>query len=212
MFAAFLFDLDGTLLDSETLWIEAIDVALRQRGVNLSHAEVTELVLGRSWPDIFANIQRRFPGAYATRLAMEEVTVPLYHEYGTRRDIRIHSSIALLQRLAKRGPTVIVSGSTRNRIAESIELMGIAELIPFYLGSEDYTPGKPAPDCFLLAAERLGVPASQCLVFEDSPAGIAAAKAAGMTCVALHRQETPPPAGADLVLADLAHFSFAQLA
>jgi len=212
MFDAFLFDLDGTLIDSETIWIEAIELALHQRGAMLTHAQVADLVLGRSWPDIFANIQRRFPAAYATRQAMELVTVPLYREYGTRRDIRIHSSIALLRRLAEKGTTLIVSGSTRNRIAESIELMDVADLIPFYIGAEDYARGKPAPDCFLLAAERLAVAPGRCLVFEDSPAGVAAAKAAGMTCVALHRQETAPPTGADLVLDDLAGFSFAQLA
>lgn len=210
-FDAFLFDLDGTLLDSERLWIEAIDVALAQRGVVLSRTAVTELVLGRSWPDIFAEIRRRYPDAYATREAMEAVTVPLYREYGTRRDIRIHSSIALLRRLAATAPTVIVSGSTRNRIAESIELMDIADLVPFYVGAEDYEQGKPAPDCFLLAAARLELTPSRCLVFEDSPAGVAAARAAGMVCVALHRQDTTPPPGADLVLEDLADFSLALL-
>jgi beta-phosphoglucomutase-like phosphatase (HAD superfamily) len=179
--------------------------------VNLSPAAATELVLGRSWPDIFAEIRRRYPHAYATREEMEAITVPLYHEYGSRRDIRIHSSIELLRRLAATGPTVIVSGSTRNRIAESIELMEIGDLVPFFIGSEDYPRGKPAPDCFLLAAARLGVPANRCLVFEDSPAGVAAAKAAGMVCVALHRQSTQPPAGADLILGDLADFTFARL-
>jgi HAD superfamily hydrolase (TIGR01509 family) len=208
MFDAFLFDLDGTLIDSETIWIDAIEIALHQRGVRLSHADVTELVLGRSWPDIFANIQRRFPDAYAERCEMEEVTVPLYQECIEARDVRIHSSVDLLRQLATMGTTIIVSGSTRNRIAESIDLMGIQDLIPFYIGAEDYGRGKPEPDCYLLAAEKLGVPASRCLVFEDSPAGVLSAKAAGMTCVALHRQETAPPPGADLVLDDLAGFAF----
>jgi HAD superfamily hydrolase (TIGR01549 family) len=196
MFDAFLFDLDGTLIDTETIWIDAIELALHQRGAMLSHAEATELVLGRSWPDIFANIRRRFPAAYASREEMETITVP---------------SITLLRRLAGQAPTVIVSGSTRNRIAESLELMDAVGLVPFYIGAEDYERGKPAPDCFLLAAERLGLLPERCLVFEDSAAGVAAAKSAGMACVALHRQATEPPLGADLVLRDLDDFEFAKL-
>ncbi|MBT3288504.1 MAG: HAD family phosphatase [Victivallales bacterium] len=208
MFDAFLFDLDGTLLDSEALWIDAIGRALQERGIAISHAAVTELVLGRSWPDIFADIQRRFPNVYADRAEIEAITVPLYKHWVETRDVRIHSSIDLLRRLAKLAPTVIVSGSTRDRIAESIELMDIEDLVPFHIGAEDYTAGKPDPACFLMAAEQLRVLPEHCLVFEDSPAGVVAAKAAGMTCVALHRQDTPPPAGADLVLADLGAFSF----
>ncbi|MBT3287149.1 MAG: HAD family phosphatase [Victivallales bacterium] len=212
MFDAFLFDLDGTLLDSETIWIDAIGTALRMRDIDLSQAEATELVLGRSWMDIFANIRERFPESYATRDAMEAVTVPLYQECMATRDVRIHSSIDLLHRLARQAPTVIVSGSTRDRIAESLVLMDAEDLIPFYIGCEDYELGKPAPDCFLLAAERLGVAPERCLVFEDSAAGVAAAKTAGMACVALHRYRTPPPAGADVVLGDLGDFDFSLLA
>jgi HAD superfamily hydrolase (TIGR01509 family) len=211
MFDAFLFDLDGTLIDTETIWIDAIELALHQRGAMLSHAEATELVLGRSWPDIFANIRRRFPAAYASREEMETITVPFYQEALATRDVRIHSSITLLRRLAGQAPTVIVSGSTRNRIAESLELMDAVGLVPFYIGAEDYERGKPAPDCFLLAAERLGLLPERCLVFEDSAAGVAAAKSAGMACVALHRQATEPPLGADLVLRDLDDFEFAKL-
>ena len=211
MFQAILFDLDGTLIDSETIWISAIAQALRQRGVTLSDAEATELVLGRSWPDIFQDIQERFPGVYGNRREMEGVTVPLYRECIASRDVRIHSSIDLLRRLAATAPTAIVSGSTRGRIAESMELMDVVELIALYVGAEDYERGKPDPACFLLAAQKLGVSPADCLVFEDSAAGVTAAKAAGMTCVALNRNGGQPPENADLVLADLGEFDFALL-
>ena len=73
MFDAVLFDLDGTLVDSKRLWIEAIGVALERRGVKLSPAAATALVLGRSWPDIFAEVRRCYPETYATREAMEAI-------------------------------------------------------------------------------------------------------------------------------------------
>ncbi len=81
--------------------------------------------------------------------------------------------------------------------------------VRFVLGAEDYAPGKPSPAGFLEGARRLGVPPQECLVFEDSAAGIAAARAAGMRCVALDRPGAYPQdlSAADWVLSDLAQFS-----
>jgi len=105
----------------------------------------------------------------------------------------------------------IVSGSTRRQVAAAIELMAIEDHLQFYLGSEDYPYGKPDPSCFLLAARRLGVAPDRCLVFEDSTAGVRAAKAAGMRCIALYRpgHHAQNLTGADEVLTDLADFDAA---
>lgn len=126
----------------------------------------------------------------------------------SRLDVRIHSSIALLRRLAADYPVAIVSGSPRHDIRHALEQEGLADCVRFYLGAEDYPRGKPDPAPYTTAAERLGVHAADCLVFEDSSAGVCSAKAAGMTVVALQRDEAPDQdlSEADEVLTDLADF------
>jgi HAD superfamily hydrolase (TIGR01509 family) len=208
MIRAFLFDLDGTLLDTETLWVRALRAWLLENGVPCTDAEAVALVYGHSWRDIYAEIVRRHPHLGIGEQAAGEATRPHFRRLRDRTDVRIPGSVALLRRLAATYPVAIVSGSPRADVADGIGLLGIGPLLRFYLGAEDYPRGKPDPSGFLLAAERLGEAPAGCVVFEDSAAGVRAAKAAGMRCVALarpdaHRQDL---AGADLVLADLEAF------
>ena len=206
---AVIFDMDGTLIDSEVLWIEAVGAALRDRGVQLPHRDVHALVYGRAWTDIFRDIQRRFPGVYRSRKEMESFTEAYFSRACRERNIAIQPSVDLLRELGRRFPLAIVSGSTRRRIAETIRDLDIESLVDTYLGCEDVPAGKPDPSGFLMAAETLGVPPPHCLVFEDSAAGVQAAKAANMMCVAL------VPAGsreedlgnADMTLTSLADFA-----
>jgi sugar-phosphatase len=100
-------------------------------------------------------------------------------------------------------------------VEEAMCLLNTSEIVRFVLGAEDYAPGKPDPSGFLLGAQRLGISPSNCLVFEDSLAGVLAAKRAGMWCVALNRPNAHPQnlSEADWILSDLADFSvqaFAQ--
>ena len=84
----------------------------------------------------------------------------------------------------------------------------MADCFRAIVGSGEYERGKPAPDCFLLAARKLGAEPAECTVFEDSEAGVAAGKAAGMRVVALKLPDHPPQdlSAADLVLDDLSKF------
>jgi len=210
---AFIFDLDGTLMDSEVLYVEATKEALKNRGVLISHQESVELVYGRGWSVIWADVCERFPGVYAESEEMEEVIRSLFLRLRSRLDIKIEGSVDLLKRLSEQFPVAIVSGSPRVDVAEGIELLQIASHIDFYMGSEDYYSGKPDPTCFLEASKRFQVQPSQCLVFEDSFAGVCAAKSAGMHCVALQRDNAPPQdlSGADEILGDLSDFDLERL-
>ncbi len=190
-YRAAIFDLDGTLLDSETLWVEATEQYLNDRGHAIGRDESLSIVYGRSWRDVYGDIIARHPELDETMEEMEESLRGYMIGLGEGRDVIIESSLMLLKRLAQNMPTCIVSGSPRADVEAAIDLMGIRGDLEFALGAEDYGPGKPDPTCFTMAAERLGVSPNECVVFEDSAAGILAAKAAGMTCVALARPGFP---------------------
>jgi len=209
---AFVFDLDGTLLDTEILWVRATEAFLRDRGLDIDADEVMGIVYGRAWRDVHAALRARFPVLAMDLETMEDAMRPYFLALRDREDIRIPGSIGLLRRLAASYPVCIVSGSGRRDVADGIALMQVSDGLSFFLASEDYERGKPDPACFLQAAERFGVPPDACMVFEDSAAGIRAAKAAGMHCTALVRKGRPRQnvSAADLALSDLADFSVAD--
>jgi HAD superfamily hydrolase (TIGR01509 family) len=80
-------------------------------------------------------------------------------------------------------PFAVVSGGRLDSVTRSLTVLGLMDKFDTIVGSDDYIHGKPAPDAFLLAARRLGVPPANCLVFEDTNLGIQAATAAGMASV-----------------------------
>lgn len=213
MIQAYIFDMDGTLVDTESLWVDAVATFIRKRLGPYAHADAQALVYGRSWHDIYADIQGMLPGLNMSIDAVEEEMGPLYREIEVTQDVRIDSSIRLLRRLSGEAPVCIVSGSSRKMIAANIVTMNIADCVRFYLGAEDYSPGKPDPSCFLMAARRLEVLPEACVVFEDSAAGVLGAKRAGMYAVGLARRGAMPQdlSVADVVLADLADFDPAAL-
>ncbi len=184
---AFLFDLDGTLVDSEPMWARALRTSLDELRCRLGEHEVDELVYGRSWLDIHADLVRMFPDACSDRTGLEATIERHFNALKTDTSFTLESSVALLIQLAGDHPVAIVSGSGRKMVADWIRDLHLDPYIDFYLGCEDYPNGKPDPACYRMAADRLELPPNACLVFEDSTAGVNAAKAAGMYCVALRR-------------------------
>lgn len=212
---AFIFDLDGTLIDSEMLWVAAMVAYLADHGCVVSRQEMMKVVVGHSWFDIYRKVIALAPELKT--VTIQEMAVQL-RDYYVRQcedsgSILIPSSVTLLKALAKKYPVIIVSGSPHNDVENAVRLMEAQADVKFVLGAEDYAKGKPAPDGFLLGAKKLGVAPEQCVVFEDSSAGVRSAKAAGMFCVALSRPTEHPQdiSPADWILDDLADFSVETL-
>lgn len=111
-------------------------------------------------------------------------------------------------------PLAVASSGIREYIALVLHRLGIADRFAVVVTGADVTHGKPHPEPYLVAAARLGIPPAQCIVFEDAAIGVAAAKAAGMRCIAVPNPATTLPqdlAAADLVLPSLTAFSLDML-
>ena len=192
--AAFLFDLDGTLVDTEMLWTRAIAAFLEDRGVSMPLPSLSALVCGHSWLDIQSGIHREFPQLPPATAAEDAAVLRQYYNKLAvdPAETIIPGSVEFLKKAARLAPCVIVSGSPHCDVQTAAETCGIARLLSFVLGAEDYGRGKPAPDSFLKAAEMLDVDASECVVVEDSSAGVAAGRAAGMHVLGLDRNDAVP--------------------
>ncbi len=178
--AAILFDLDGTLVDSERENVESVVLACRRMGAELSPEE-RRFVIGHSWNEIHAQIVAHHAlGVSMDALiarAIEEKRA-LLAQTGYR---ALPAAVETVRRLARLCPLAIASGASRVEVRDAIEGIGVAPFFQVALGAEDYGQGKPAPDAYLLAMDRLGVRAAahRCIVIEDATPGILAGRAAG---------------------------------
>ena len=155
--AAFLFDLDGTLIDSETMWGRAIVEWLGANGVHAELGAVCALVFGHSWLDIHSSLLESFPSLPRRSAVLDAADLRAHYArlVPDPSEIVIRSSVEFYIEAAKVAPCAIVSGSPRDDVKSAAKLCGIAGITEFVIGMEDYPRGKPAPDGYLIAARRL---------------------------------------------------------
>lgn len=188
--AAALFDFDGTLVDREPLIEAAVLAACRAAGVEPADGAV---VIGRAWQDVHRDlgVESELGWSVDELVDRARAHASLLIEAGHAPPV-IDGGAELIERLAGSGmPVAIVSGSTRAELHEGIELLGVGRHVSLVLGAEDYRAGKPDPEPYLLAAERLAVAPRRCVVFEDSTVGIDAGLAAGMAVIAVTQANRP---------------------
>lgn len=209
-FSAALFDLDGTLQDSEIHWVYATRDYLRDNNVPTSDEDAIRLVYGRSATEIYAQIASYPPFAGRSLSSLHDDIRLYYKKRLESCDIFFHSSIDLLHRLSASMPTAIVSGSPRQDVEYAAQSMGVSRSLSLILGAEDVSHGKPSPEGYLKAASLLNIPPEKCIVFEDAHVGVCAAKDAGMYCVAIARKGRPLQdlSRADEIVSDLSEFIY----
>lgn len=212
---AFLFDLDGTLVDTEALWAQAIVDWLADRGQATTVETLAPIVFGHSWIDIHATIHACHPGLEEATAVEDAATLRPYYDRLATDPARlvIPSAVDFFRKAAAVAPCAIVSGSPHADVQAAAALCGIADRVAFVLGGEDYARGKPAPDGFLKAAGMFGVEPAACVVVEDSAAGVAAGRAAGMRVVGVDRNSAYPQdlSGCDWRVRDLSELDPAAL-
>lgn len=184
---AVLFDLDGTLVDSERESALAMARVLeRELGLATTQADL-DFVIGHSWNEIYARLRDAYRDRVRWTMAelIARSSAEREHVIAEQGMTILPGAIAAVRRLGARWPKAVVTGSSRAEAAQSLRFLGLESEFPVVLASEDYAHGKPHPAGYLAAAERLAVAPADCLVLEDSAAGIAAGRAAGMTVVAV---------------------------
>jgi HAD superfamily hydrolase (TIGR01509 family) len=176
-----IFDCDGVLVDSEPIALRLLLGMLGQAGLAMDPETANTRFLGRSLASTRSMLAEEF-GLMLDDAALEDMRRRLHAAF--RAELRPISGVAEVLAGLKQA-FCVASSSQPERIALSLRITG---LWPHFEGrmfsATMVARGKPAPDLFLYAAERMGYAPSDCLVVEDSPAGIAAAKAAGMRVVA----------------------------
>jgi HAD superfamily hydrolase (TIGR01509 family) len=175
---ALLFDLDGTLVDSERENIESLVLAARRHGVAPDAAE-RGFVIGHSWNEIYALIVRNHRitvGLPALIAAAVEEKRALVSAGGLR---ALPGAVALCQRMAGRTKLAVVSGASRGEVLDALAGLGVLDLFPVVVGAEDYQNGKPSPEPYQLGLALLGVGPTRAIVIEDATPGILSARAAG---------------------------------
>lgn len=209
-FRAALFDMDGTLQDSEIHWIYATRDFLNSRGANVDDDEATKIVYGRSALEIYSDVIDMLPGQGLAWEGVAEEVRRLYMKRMDECDIAYPESVALLKELAKKMPVGVVSGSPIDDVILSLKKLGVFDDLSVVLGAEDVRHGKPSPEGFSKAADLLGIEREDCIVFEDSTAGVLSAKASGMYCVAISRPDRPKQdvSMADEIVSDLGEFHY----
>lgn len=177
---AIIFDCDGVLIDSEGLASRVEAELLRELGLELTVEETQDLFLGKTVDgvlDVIATRTGKRPGSIFTYNWAFATAHAFMHELEPMPGVR-----ELVEELRRGGhPLAVASQSPLARVRFSLEVTGLADLFGehVYVTSMVARP-KPAPDIYLLAARKLGVDARDCVVIEDSPAGAAAARGAGM--------------------------------
>lgn len=210
--AAVILDFDGLVLDTETPIFEAWQKAYRRRGHELGLAEWQHALGTHGGFDPYGHLESLTGEAPSREDLLAEVQA--HNRAACDAQELLPGVVDRLEEARGLGlRTAVASSSPRAWVEGWLGRHGIRDRFDVLCGREDVARVKPAPDLFLLAAERLGVAPESCVVFEDSPNGMRAAQAAGMWCVAVPNRLTrelrlPDP---HLVLSSLAARTLAEV-
>lgn len=212
---AALFDMDGLMIDSDRIISRSYETVLEKHGIKpkLNHRGIVHTP-GISSRDNWIRLMQE----YSFEADIDELIVrktQLHTQFMKEGVDAMPGLFDVLKMLKERGiKMAIASSSTREIIDAAVKHLKIEDYFDAIVSGNEVNRGKPAPDIFLKAAEKLGVPPKECVVFEDAVSGVQAAKAAGMKCIAIPlptKISNPEFAIADNIFPSLTSVSIADL-
>jgi HAD superfamily hydrolase (TIGR01509 family) len=183
MIRTILFDLDGTIIDSEKVAFQSILECYSGWGITIDPSDAA-IVAGKKWEVAFDLLFRKYP----LPLSQAEASVKIIQRYQKNISENLQTIPGVLDAIrffAKDHNLGLVSGSHREDILWALETLKVRDLFKVVLGAEDYVGSKPAPDGYQKALELFQEEPHRALVFEDSHAGVSSAVAAGIPVVAV---------------------------
>lgn len=214
MIKAFIFDMDGLLIESEPLWRKAQVEAFATVGIKPTRNEM-EHTMGRRIDEVVEHWYHVQPWQGASLKDMEAMIVDGVMEL-VRHEAKLMPGVKQTLELCQGTglPIALASSSPTDLINTVLETFNISKYFNLVVSAEHETHGKPHPAVFITTATKLGVKPTEILVFEDSPSGVLAAKAVKMKCVAVQSGEIKDHKfvqTADLILESLADFNSREL-
>jgi len=202
---AVVFDMDGVLIDSEPVWERVRRRFVASRDGHWP-ADAQDRLMGMSTAEWSAYISTDFGVGLTPQQVASQVIAAMATEYSKHLPL-LPGAIDAVRSMSARWPLGVASSSPRSLIETVLATAGLLSSFAAFVSSEEVPRGKPAPDVYLAAAERLSVSPKACAAIEDSSNGLRSAAAAGFTVIAVPRPEYPPApdalAAARVVLSSL---------
>ncbi|VVB61357.1 Glyceraldehyde 3-phosphate phosphatase [uncultured archaeon] len=185
MIRAVIFDLDGTLVDAFAGHLWAYDEAAKKLNMPKMTRKVFSKYYGQSGTEIIRQFLKK-PFVDKTVEELARVKREFFSSGGSTFVVALPSVVDFISELEKRKiPMAVASSARKVEIEMMLQKIGVRNKIQEIVSADDIKNSKPHPEIFLKAAEKLNVAPKDCVVFEDSPWGVMAAKAAGMKCIAV---------------------------
>ena len=198
--AAVVFDLDGVLVDSESVWDSSRRAVVAESG-GCWHTGATRAMMGMSSVEWSRYLHEQLDVPLAPEEINRRVVAAMLAHYRVELPL-LPGAVSAVHHLAARWPLGLASSANREVIDAVLELSGLTSSFAATVSAEEVPHGKPAPDVYLAAARELGVDPASAAAVEDSSNGLRSAAAAGMVVIAVPNRDYPPESDA-LALADL---------
>lgn len=184
---AVIFDLNGVIVDDEALHELAFREVLTARKLVLEHEDYIKYFAGRTDRDGFALFLSQIRPELIGEIALMVPEKSDAYKMLANENLSLYDdAIRLVRRLQLAGHSLaLVTGALRDEVSVILEKAGLGNVFECIVTAEDVSEGKPSPEPFLLAAKKLNILPSHCVVIEDSPSGVTSARAAGMRCIAV---------------------------